>query len=296
MTDRPTQGHSCVVPYEEAEQMEFWATDRRGAVEIATFSNPPYNYLDKPVIDELGQVVAGWQDPSVRAVVIQSRAEDSLGFSQYSVEELHGLASDPTASRYSGSIVRGYKAIFDRMNALPKVIIAAMNGDAMGGGFELTLACDLRIGQHGDFRYGNPEVRAGVIPGAGGTQRVSRLVGLARALDWVLRGRIVTPERAFELGLVHEVVADAPARALELAEEIAALPPMSVANAKRALYLGADSNLQAAFEVENMNWTEVMQSDDAKLALSTFLAVDPASRREWFESESTKTYPAYSGH
>jgi enoyl-CoA hydratase/carnithine racemase len=58
------------------------------------------------------------------------------------------------------------------MMALPKVIIAAMNGDAMGGGFELTLACDLRIGQNGDFRYGNPEVRAGVIPGAGGTQRV----------------------------------------------------------------------------------------------------------------------------
>ena len=73
------------------------------------------------------------------------------------------------------------------MTALPKVIIAAMKGDAMGGGFELTFACDLRIGQRGDFRYGNPEVRAGVIPGAGGTQRVTRLVGLARALDWVLR-------------------------------------------------------------------------------------------------------------
>ena len=131
--------------------MDFWATDRRGAVEIAAFSNPPHNYLSKPVIDELGQLVAGWQDPSVRAVVIQSRAEDSLGFSQYSVEELHGLASDPTTSRYSGSI-------------------------------------------------------------------------------------------------------------------------------------------------ENMNWTEVMQSDDAQVALSTFLAVDPDSRRDWFESESTKTYPAYSGH
>jgi enoyl-CoA hydratase/carnithine racemase len=181
------------------------------------------------------------------------------------------------------------------MMASPKVIIAAMNGDAMGGSFELTLACDLRIGQHGDFRYGNPEIRVGVIPGAGGTQRISRLVGLARALDWVLRGRIVTPEVALELGLVHEVVTDAPTRALELAEEIALLPPMAVANAKRALYQGADTNLQAAYEIENMNWTEVMQSDDAKLALQTFLAVDPASRREWFETVSTKTYPGYSG-
>ena len=276
--------------------MKFWTTDRRGVVEIVTFSNPPHNYLNKPVIDELEQLVAEWRDPAIRAIVIQSSHEDAGFFTQYSVEELNGLASDPAVSRYAGALVRGYKAIFDQMMALPKVIIAAMNGDAMGGGFELTLACDLRIGQNGDFRYENPEVRAGVVPGAGGTQRVTRLVGLARALDWVLRGRIVRPEVALDLGLVHEVVDDAPARALELAEEIASLPPMSVANAKRALYLGADTNLQAAFEVENMMWTEVIQSDDAQVALKTFLAVDPDSRRDWFESENSKNYPAYSGH
>jgi enoyl-CoA hydratase/carnithine racemase len=275
--------------------VQFWSTDRRGAVEIATFANPPHNYLDKPVIDELEQLVVGWRDPAIRAVVIQSRPEDSGGFTQYSVEELSGMASDPAISRFAGAVVRGYKAIFDQMMALPKVVIAAMNGDAMGGGFELTLACDLRIGQNGDFRYGNPEVRAGVVPGAGGTQRVTRLVGLARALDWVLRGRIVTPDVALQLGLVHEVVEDAPARALELAEEIACLPPMAVANAKRALYVGADNSLQAAFEVENMMWTEVLQSDDAKLALKTFLAVEPESRRDWFESKNSTSYPTYTG-
>jgi enoyl-CoA hydratase/carnithine racemase len=275
--------------------MEFWTTERRDSVEIATFSNPPHNYIGKPVLDELAQLMTQWRDPSIRAVVIQSRTGESSGFTQYSVEELYGMASDPELSRYAGAVVRAYKAMFDDMMALPKVVIAAMNGDALGGGFELTLACDLRIGQHGDFRYGNPEVRAGVMPGAGGTQRISRLVGLARALDWVLRGRIVPPEVALQLGLVHEVVDDAPARALELAQEIAKLPPMSVANAKRALYLGADSNLQAAYEVENMNWTEVMQSDDAKVALKTFLSVDPASRRDWFESANSMNYPTYSG-
>ena len=276
--------------------MEFWTSERRGAVEIATFSNPPRNYIGKPQLDELAQLVAQWRDPAIRAVVIQSRTGENTGFTQYSVEELYGMASDPALSRYAGAVVRGYKAMFDDMMALPKVVIAAMNGDALGGGFELTLACDLRIGQHGAFRYGNPEVRVGVMPGAGGTQRISRLVGLARALDWVLRGRIVPPEVALQLGLVHEVVDDAPTRALELAEEIAMLPPMSVANAKRALYLGADSNLQAAYEIENMNWTEDMQSDDAKVALSTFVAVDPAERRDWFESANSKNYPAYSGH
>jgi enoyl-CoA hydratase/carnithine racemase len=276
--------------------MEFWTSERRGAVEIATFSNPPRNYIGKPQLDELAQLVAQWRDPSIHAVVIQSRTGENSGFTQYSVEELYGMASDPGLSRYAGAVVRGYKAMFDDMMALPKVVIAAMNGDALGGGFELTLACDLRIGQRGDFRYGNPEVRVEVMPGAGGTQRISRLVGLARALDWVLRGRIVPPEVALQLGFVHEVVDDAPTRALERAEEIAMLPPMSVANAKRALYLGADTNLQAAYEIENMNWTEVMQSDDAKVALSTFVAVDPDERRDWFESANSKSYPAYSGH
>jgi enoyl-CoA hydratase/carnithine racemase len=275
--------------------VEFWTTNRRGAVEIATYSNPPYNLVTKEVFDELEELVVAWEDPAIRAVVIQADPQ-GVGFSSYSVEELYGIASDPALSRYSGALGRSLKATLDRMMALPKVTIAAMNGNALGGSFELTLGCDLRIGQHGDFRYGNPEVRAGVIPGGGGTQRITRLVGLARALDWVLRGRIVTPEVALQLGLVHEVVDDAPARALELAEEIALLPPMAVSNAKRALYQGADTNLQAAYEIENMNWTEVMQSDDAQLAMTTILAVDPKSARDWFEESSTGTYPAYSGH
>ncbi len=145
-----------------SREMQYWVTSRRGPVEIAAFSNPPHNYLTKGVIDELEQLVVEWRDPSIRAVVIQSHDQAAGFFTQYSVEELDGLASDPALSRYAGPLVRGYKAIFDQMTALPKVIIAAMNGDAMGGGFELTLACDLRIGQRGDFRYGNPEVRAGV--------------------------------------------------------------------------------------------------------------------------------------
>ena len=100
--------------------MQFWTTERRGAVEIATFSNPPHNYLGQPVIDELGQLVTDWQDPDIRAVVLQSKPQGTAGFAQYSVEELYGMASDPALSRYAGAVVRGYKAIFDRMMACRK--------------------------------------------------------------------------------------------------------------------------------------------------------------------------------
>src|ERR1700716_302437 len=251
-------------PTRKDTAVDFWTTEQRGHVAVSTFSNPPRNYLVKLAMDEFEQLVEQWRDPSIRAVVIQSRPDDAGFMTHYSVEELYELISDPSTARYSAAIVRHYKAIFDRLQALPKVIIAALNGDTMGGGFELTLACDLRIGQKGDFRYGNPELRVGLIPGAGGTQRLTRLIGLSRAVEWVLRARIVQPEVARELGLVHEVVDDAPARALELAEEIASFPPNAVEKAKIALYLGADTNLQAGFEIENMQWTEVMQSEDAQ--------------------------------
>ena len=277
-------------------RVQFFTTERRGAVEVATFANPPNNYLDTPVMEELGQLADQWKDPAIRAIVIQSRPEDSGFFTMYSVEELSGLAADPALSRYAGVGARGFKAVLDRLLALPAVTIAAMNGDCLGGGLEITLSCDLRIGERGDYRYGSPEVRAGVVPGAGATQRITRLVGLARALDWVLRGRIVSPDVALEFGLVHELVDDAPARALELAEEIASLPPKAVANAKRALYLGADANLQAAYEIENMMWTEACQSDDVQLAVNAILAVEPASRRDWFESQNSNNYPTYGGH
>jgi len=112
--------------------MQYWCSQRRGAFEIATFSNPPYNYLGGAVINELEQLVAGWQDPAIRAVVIQSHPQGTAGFGQYSVEELYAVASDPALSRYAGAAVRGFKTIFDPMMALPKVTIAALNADAMG--------------------------------------------------------------------------------------------------------------------------------------------------------------------
>src|ERR1700730_15474837 len=148
--------------------MDFWTTEQHGHVAVATFSNPPYNFVTREVFDELGQLVAGCEDPAARAVVVRSDPQSPAGFSSYSVEELFGIASDPERSRYSGELGRSLKANLDRLTALPKVTIAALNGNALGGSFELTLSCDLRLGQQGDLRYGKPEVRAGGIPGGGG--------------------------------------------------------------------------------------------------------------------------------
>lgn len=128
---------------------------------------------------------------------------------------------------------RPYHELLRRIETMPIAVIAAINGTAMGGGFELALACDLRIAQSGNFLIGLPEVNLGILPGAGGTQRLPRLIGEARALELIMLGRALPPQAALAAGLVHEVVADARARALEVAAAIAARPAHSIAAVKR---------------------------------------------------------------
>jgi enoyl-CoA hydratase/carnithine racemase len=128
---------------------------------------------------------------------------------------------------------RPYHELLRRIESMPIAVIAAMNGTTMGGGFELALACDLRIAQAGDFLIGLPEVNLGILPGAGGTQRLPRLIGEAKALELIMLGRALPPHEALAAGLVHEVVPDARARALELATAVAARPAHSIAAVKR---------------------------------------------------------------
>lgn len=260
---------------------------------VATYSSDPLNYLNIDALGQLGQLVPVMADPKYRAVIFQSRPEETGFLTHFAVEELYGLiVKEPETSRYAADAVRGFKVLLDQIASLPKVTIAAMNGDTMGGGQELALACDIRIGERGDYRYGQPEVRLGIIPGAGGSQRLSRLIGLGKAVNMILRGRVVTPEEALEMGIVTELVDDAPARALEIAKEIAQLPPMGIAKAKASIYKGFDTNIQAGFEMESLFWMEAMQSDDAKAAMINYLEIPYEKRRDFIENGP---YPASTG-
>jgi enoyl-CoA hydratase/carnithine racemase len=115
---------------------------------------------------------------------------------------------------------------------------------------------------------------------------------MGKAVEFVLRGRVVTPDVALSLGIVNEVVSDAPARAHEIATEIAQFPPLGIANAKRTLYMGNNTDIQSGFEIEGLAWLHAMQSDDARTALNEFLALPLEKRRDWLENGP---YPAYLG-
>ncbi len=159
---------------------------------------------------------------------------------------------------------------------LPKPVVAAVTGYALGGGFELALACDFRVlGERA--KVGLPEITLGIIPGAGGTQRLTRLVGPARAKDLVFSGRHVAAEEALALGLVDRVVPDAevyPA-ARALAERYAAGPAIALRAAKQAVDDGLELDLDSALRLETAVFTALFATEDQRTGMRSFLENGP---------------------
>jgi enoyl-CoA hydratase len=164
--------------------------------------------------------------------------------------------------------------------AIPRATIAAIGGYALGGGCELALACDFRVASE-KARFGQPEILLGIIPGGGGTQRLARLVGPARAKDLVFSGRQVGAEEALAMGLVDEVVPhdDFMNRALARAAEYASGAIAAQALAKRAIDGGLDVDLAAGVDLERELFVEVFRTDDAQVGVASFLEHGPGKAR-----------------
>jgi enoyl-CoA hydratase/carnithine racemase len=270
--------------------MSMWKTEAKDGVVVATYTNPPMNYFCADGTRELVGLIERWKSPDVRVVILTGGMTGKF-ITHYSVEELAGYAGDRDALRIIGiSLTAGYHKLLDDLRALPKPVIAAMNGDTMGGGFELSLSCDIRIGATGDHRFGLPEVKLGILPGGSGTQKLSRLVGLAKAIEFVLRSRVVRPEEALALGLVHELADDALGRAQEIGAEMATFPPLALAMAKRSVYDGFDTHLQAGLRIEDSAFLETMMSDDGLAAMKAYLAQPYEQRRAWLERPVASKY------
>ena len=270
--------------------MSLWKTEVRDRVAVATYTNPPMNYFCADGCRELVALVETWRDPAIRAVVLTGGMAGKF-ITHYSVEELLQLAEDREGMRLAGtSLTANYHQMLQTLRDLPKPVIVAMNGDTMGGGFELSLSCDIRIGQKGDHRFGLPEVKLGILPGGSGTQRLSRLIGAGRAIEFILRSRVVRPEEALALGLVHELADDAAARARELAAEMALLPPIAVARAKHAVYAGSDTHLVAGLMIEDADFLETMLSEDGVAAMRTYVSLPYEKRRDWLERPKAPEY------
>lgn len=229
-----------------------------GPVAHLELVNPPLNLVTRDLTEQLRAALAqlGAAD-DVRAVVVSGRGDRAFCAGSHigEFEELRGRVSE-------GKLLLE-KLVYRQLANLPMPTIAAIEGDALGGGLELALCCDLRIASS-RARLGMPEVRLAVLPGSGGTQRLPRVVGPARAKELILTGRIITAEEAEHIGLVNQVVPAGEAReaADALAEEIAARGPLAVREAKRLIDAALDLDLDAGLAAELDASERIFASED----------------------------------
>jgi enoyl-CoA hydratase len=256
------------------------SVERRGGAAVITYANPPLGTMTAAgSVEMLAAVKAAAEDETVRSIVLTGGLE-GIFVRHYDVGELNvfgdRLAEGPLPAPQPGQRAGGgFGELVDLLASAPKPVIAAINGLCMGGGFEMSLACDIRIANANAEAIGLPETRAGIFPGGGGTQRLPRVIGEARALEMILRGRVVNGAEAAQIGLVHEAVPDALARALEIAAEFDQKEPEGVAFAKRLTRAALDRSLAEGLADERASFVAVMQTPGARRGLKAALPPTP---------------------
>lgn len=255
--------------------MSYLQIERSGDVVTCRMSNPPTHTLVAAEVAELTEFVAGTGE-DVRVVVFTGGG-DGVFIAHYEVGEL------ADASEAGGRVLtdeapgepdlHAMHRLLLAIEAAPWVSVAALNGSAAGGGFEFALACDFRLTSDGPWAFGLPETSVGIIPGAGGTQRMTRLIGEARALDLILHARLMEPAEALDLGLVHRLFAqsDFEAEVHAFVDDLAGRAPVALRAARRAIREGADLPLEAALAVEQREFERAMASEDAAGAMRAWL-------------------------
>lgn len=238
-----------------------------GTITTIRLNNPPLNLVSVEVTEVLSAALSDIERAEdVRAVILAGTGDRAFcaGSDVNEFASLHGRVAE-------GKLLNENRA-YNQLARLPQPTIAAIEGDALGGGLELALCCDLRVAASTAL-LGMPEVRLGVIPGSGGTQRLPRLIGLARAKELILLGEIIDAETALSFGLVNRVVprGEAEVTARELAETVAGRGPVAVREAKRVLDTTLDGSL-AAGQIDELHASErVFSSEDMLEGAAAFV-------------------------
>jgi len=252
----------------------------RGRTALLTLDHPPVNVLTREVLQTLASRLEDVErDPEVRVVVVASAAERAFAAGA-DIREMAPMG--PSAAHEHGS--QG-QAVTRRIERLPLPVIAAVHGACLGGGCELALACDFIVASD-DATFGQPEINLGIMPGWGGTRRLPRRIGAARARRWILLGRSIPARDAFADGLVDRVVprSELLPTAFELATELSAKPPVALAAAKYALLNALDPEVDEGFAYELDLWSRLFGTQGQKEGMRAFLekrALSETPRADW---------------
>jgi enoyl-CoA hydratase/carnithine racemase len=238
-----------------------------GAIGTITLDNPPANSYDLGVMTEFSDAVDAAIASDARVVIVRSASEK---FFCAGADVKKFLEGDVEANM---EMIRTSQAAFKRMAGASQVFIAHINGHALGGGLELTLACDLRYANEGSYKLGTPEVTLGLLPGNGGTQRLPRLIGPARAMDLLLTGRTFSPQEALDWGLVSALfpAAEAAERVREVAQRFAVGPALAQGAIKRCVHEGVQLSLDDGLALEAELVEGLFRSEDGNEGLTAFV-------------------------
>jgi enoyl-CoA hydratase/carnithine racemase len=240
-----------------------------GALAVATLARAPVNAIDEAWLERLDQALDSVEHASGVSCLLVRSAERAF-CAGADLAQMRSRFSTPEGRDRMIDFVRALQRVYARLERLPQATIAEIGGAAMGGGLELALACDLRIASY-DARMGLPEARLGLLPGAGGTQRLARIAGEALARRLILRGEVVSGADAAALGLVHWAVpgAELASRARGLAAELTAIPPDAIAACKRCI--GAPLDGANGYEAEVAGTAALLASAETQRRVRDFL-------------------------
>ena len=241
-------------------------TVEAGIAEVTLNRPDRYNALGSRMVGELGEAVEEIEGSGEVRAMILTGAGDKAFCSGVDLKERAEMDAD---GRWSHNRTLG--AFAERLARLQVPTIAALNGLAFGGGLEIALACDFRLTAEG-ASFALPEVGIGIVPGAGGTQRLPRLIGVMRAKELILTGRRISTEDALDMGLVSKVVprSSLMEEARSLAQEIAANSPLALAYAKAAVDLASETTIEQGLRYETAAIRATLSSEDYKIGLAAF--------------------------
>jgi enoyl-CoA hydratase len=240
--------------------------ETRGKVAIITINRPPMNALSRDTLAEMESMLLGIrEDPSIRSVILTGAGEKMFSAGA-DITEFGDFANREQS-------IRRVHDLFNMIELFPKPIIACVNGKALGGGNELQMACHLTIASE-NAEFGLPEVKLGIIPGYGGTQRLPRLIGKRRALELLLSGERISASKALEYGLINGVVPrdSLLSEAMTWAERLADGPPLAIHGILDSVQKGDSVSLQEGLSIELKNMLSVSGSEDAIEGVTAFFS------------------------
>ena len=258
------------------EKFNHLRIEDNGNYVICYLSNPPTHTLTSSGVNEIHTFLDQIEKRDDLRVLAFTGDGENVFIKHYEVGELANTAErnlETKKDKQDPKELHAFHTMLLRLRDLDAIVVAGINGNTAGGGCEFSLGCDLRIMADGNFLIGLPETSVGILPGGGGTQRLSRLIGSSRALDLILHAQLISPKEAFDLGIINKLVSEASfnQELISYCEDLSNRAPIALQQVKKIIHQGLEMTLEESLLVEQKAFDVTMNSKDAARAMRALL-------------------------